>query len=74
MRLVLGTLGLVISGVALSGAGSPAFTKKPTAARAGDKVKIEFAVSRPTDVADTTNRRVVKVKLSCAVEETCAVP
>jgi hypothetical protein len=29
----------------------PAFTKKPTAAKAGDKVKIDFAVDRETDVA-----------------------
>jgi len=30
---------------------APAFAKKPAAARDGDKVKIEFAVSRETDVA-----------------------
>jgi len=29
----------------------PAFTKKPSAARAGDKVRIDFAVDRETDVA-----------------------
>jgi len=29
----------------------PAFTKKPAATKAGDKVKIEFAVDRETDVA-----------------------
>ncbi|HOX08471.1 MAG TPA: hypothetical protein PK280_18895, partial [Planctomycetota bacterium] len=29
----------------------PTFTKKPTAARAGDKVTVEFAVDRETDVA-----------------------
>jgi outer membrane protein assembly factor BamB len=32
-------------------AAEPAFTKKPTAARDGEKVKIEFAVDRETDVA-----------------------
>jgi hypothetical protein len=29
----------------------PSFTKKPVAAKAGDKVKIDFAVDRETDVA-----------------------
>ena len=29
---------------------SPAFTKKPTAARAGEKVTIDFTVDRETDV------------------------
>jgi outer membrane protein assembly factor BamB len=31
----------------------PAFTQKPTAIQAGDNVKIDFAVNRPTDVAIT---------------------
>src|SRR5262249_18127047 len=30
---------------------APKFTKKPTATKAGDKVTIEFAVDRATDVA-----------------------
>src|ERR1700722_9842561 len=29
----------------------PAFTRKPTAVKDGDKVRIEFTVDRPTDVA-----------------------
>src|SRR5262245_27927654 len=31
----------------------PSFTKKPTATKADGKVRIEFAVDRPTDVAVT---------------------
>jgi hypothetical protein len=34
-----------------AGGGEVKFTAKPTAAKAGDKVKIEFAVDRETDVA-----------------------
>jgi hypothetical protein len=36
---------------ASSSAGEAYFTKKPTARRVGDKVKIDFAVSRETDVS-----------------------
>ena len=43
---------LMVAGQALAGdAPPPVFAKKPTAAKAGDKVKIEFAVDRETDVA-----------------------
>lgn len=34
-----------------SGAAAPLFTAKPTASRTGDRVRIEFAVNRETDVA-----------------------
>ena len=38
--------------VALAGeAAPPKFAKKPTATRAGDKMKVDFAVDRETDVA-----------------------
>jgi DNA-binding beta-propeller fold protein YncE len=45
---------MLLGGLAAAGEGTapaPSFTKKPTAARDGDKVKIEFAVDRATDVA-----------------------
>jgi hypothetical protein len=32
-------------------AAPPAFTKKPAVTKAGDRVKIDFAVSRETDVS-----------------------
>ena len=35
----------------MAGAAEPGFTKKPTATRAGDAVKIEFAVDKETDIA-----------------------
>jgi hypothetical protein len=41
----------VLLAAAVSGAQTPAFTKKPSAVKSGDKVKIEFAVDRNTDVA-----------------------
>jgi hypothetical protein len=44
---------LAAAGLASAGEppAAPAFAKKPTAARAGEKVRIEFALSRETDVA-----------------------
>jgi len=48
--MALGFLGL-LCGASLAGEAPPSFTKKPTAAKAGDKVRIEFAVDRETDVA-----------------------
>jgi DNA-binding beta-propeller fold protein YncE len=44
-------LALLALGAAAAVAGEVAFTAKPTATKAGDKVKISFAVSAPTDVA-----------------------
>ena len=41
----------LLAAPAKGGEGAAAFTRKPAAARAGDKVRIEFAVSRETDVA-----------------------
>jgi hypothetical protein len=41
----------------------PGFTKKPTASKAGDKTRIEFAVDRETDVAvyvEDANGRIVR--------------
>ena len=50
LRLVAACL--AICGMALAGeAAPPAFAKKPTVSRDGDKVKIEFAADRETDVA-----------------------
>ena len=49
-RLVAVAAGALLLGAAAA-AGEFAFTAKPTATRAGDKVKISFAVSVPTDVA-----------------------
>jgi hypothetical protein len=55
MRLILICAAATILGAATVSAAEPAappkFTTKPTAAKAGDKVKIEFSVDRETDVA-----------------------
>jgi hypothetical protein len=53
MRLVLICAALCALAAVLPAAepAPPAFTKKPAAAKAGDKVKIEFAVDRETDVS-----------------------
>ena len=42
---------LAVASVVLAGESAPAFSSKPKAARAGDKVTVEFGVSRSTDVA-----------------------
>ena len=65
MRTLLTVTGLLLAGAVLAGepAAPPSFTKKPAAARAGDKVKIEFAVSRETDVSvfiEDANGKVVR--------------
>ena len=44
---------LLVGSFALAGEAAVKFTKKPTAKKAGDKVKIEFAVDRSTDVTVT---------------------
>jgi DNA-binding beta-propeller fold protein YncE len=51
--IIPGLLGFVLCSFSLAGepAAPPAFAKKPAAAQAGDKVKIDFAVDRETDVA-----------------------
>jgi hypothetical protein len=49
--LTAGFLGALVSGAAPAGEPPPSFTKKPTAIKAGDKVRIEFAVDRETDAA-----------------------
>jgi hypothetical protein len=50
--VIFGLLGLWLCGAAAAGeAQPPKFAVKPTAAKAGDAVKIEFAVDRETDVA-----------------------
>ena len=52
--VVVPTAVLLAAASAAAAAAAPAkpkFTKAPTAAKAGGKVKIEFAVSAPTDVA-----------------------
>ena len=49
--LVLGISLAAMAGEPTTPAAPPAFTKKPTATKAGDKVTIEFAVDRETDVA-----------------------
>ena len=53
MRMLLALLltGLAASALAPAGEAPPAFAAKPTAAKAGDKVKIEFAADRETDAA-----------------------
>ena len=52
LSMLLSCCGLIV-GTALAGetAAPPAFAKRPTANQAGDKVKIEFAVDRETDVS-----------------------
>src|SRR5262249_53043840 len=42
---------LVLCGTSLAADPAPTFTRKPTAQNAGDKIKIDFAVSRETEVA-----------------------
>ncbi|KPJ70717.1 MAG: hypothetical protein AMS14_10130 [Planctomycetes bacterium DG_20] len=49
--LTVNWLSLALTSMALAGKSSPAFTKKPVAVREGDRVRIEFAVSRETDVS-----------------------
>ncbi|HOX08470.1 MAG TPA: hypothetical protein PK280_18890 [Planctomycetota bacterium] len=49
--LLLGISLAAIAGEPAAPAAPPAFTKKPTATKAGDKVTVEFAVDRETDVA-----------------------
>src|ERR1051325_5989686 len=44
---------LCFAGALGAGENAPQFTKKPTASRAGDAIKIDFAVNRATDVAVT---------------------
>ena len=53
MRTLLALLltGLAASVMASAGEAQPAFAAKPAAAKAGDKVRIEFAADRETDVA-----------------------
>ena len=43
----------LLVGMAAAQEAPPTFVKKPTATRAGDKMKIEFTVDRNTDVAVT---------------------
>ena len=53
IRAVISMLCLTFLGQAQAGEAvptAPRFTAKPTVVKAGDKVKIEFAVDRPTDV------------------------
>ncbi|KPJ69242.1 MAG: hypothetical protein AMS14_11675 [Planctomycetes bacterium DG_20] len=50
-RLIFNWLPLALTSMALQGETTPAFTKKPAAVKEGDRVKIEFAVDRETDVA-----------------------
>jgi hypothetical protein len=49
IRILL--VGLILPSLATAGETAPTFTAKPTATKAGDKVKIAFAVDRETDVA-----------------------
>ncbi len=42
---------LVLIGAGTAGEAPPAFTRRPSATRAGDRVRIDFAVDRETDVA-----------------------
>jgi hypothetical protein len=53
MRLALtfATAWILAATGSSAGESAPTFTAKPTATKAGDKVKIAFAVSAPTDVA-----------------------
>src|SRR5262245_21907491 len=44
---------VLLAGSAPATESAPAFTKKPTAARSGGGVTIEFTADRPTDVAVT---------------------
>jgi hypothetical protein len=49
--LCASVVSLLLAGAAFAADASPSFTKKPTAVKSGDKVKIDFAVDRNTDVA-----------------------
>src|SRR5262249_50311676 len=51
--LCAATLSILLAGAGFAQVAEapPTFTKKPTAVKSGDKVKIEFAVDRNTDVA-----------------------
>ncbi|HOX08315.1 MAG TPA: SMP-30/gluconolactonase/LRE family protein [Planctomycetota bacterium] len=49
MTAISGLLGLLLGASGIAASGEPAFTAKPAAVRDGDKVKITFAVSAPTD-------------------------
>jgi hypothetical protein len=51
MRLILTNISVWILAVTVARAGEVQFTTKPAATKDGDKVKISFAVSAPTDVA-----------------------
>ena len=54
MRSLSTVLSLLLAGSLVMAAESlapPSFTKKPTAAKVGDKLRIEFSVDRQTDVA-----------------------
>lgn len=52
MRLLAPSLCLLVLAAPVS-AQPPAFTKKPTAAKSGDAIKIDFTADRPTDVVVT---------------------
>src|SRR5687768_9499759 len=52
MKATCGTIASLLLTATLTAA-EPAFMKKPAAARSGDKVHIEFAADRTTDVAVT---------------------
>jgi DNA-binding beta-propeller fold protein YncE len=64
MKSVLAVLCAILPAIAWGGEQpAPKFTKKPTAVRAGAKIRIEFAVDRETDVAvfiDGANGKVVR--------------
>jgi hypothetical protein len=51
MHLGLAMLFALAAGAAWAGEPAPQFTRMPSAAADGDRVKVEFAVSRATDVA-----------------------
>jgi len=55
MKRLIAALPLFLAGSLTAAAGesaaAPGFTAKPVASKAGDRVKIDFAVSRETDVA-----------------------
>ena len=54
MRASRSAISCLVLTVTLSAAqGQPAFDKKPTAVRSGDKTTIDFSVNRATDVAVT---------------------
>src|SRR6185369_18032005 len=51
MKFLYAMLASAILSSSVAADAPPAFTKKPTAVKAGDMVKIEFTVDRETDVA-----------------------